>query len=159
MAPTMQTFVLVRPMAGMGACSAEEVKQLAEKSNAAIRACHTEHGEQHHIKWVTSYLTDDVVVCVYKASDEHVLRVRSSLRGVALWTFLGGFDKSLLQEHAERVGIPCGDILAVRHVASPSSANETTPAEALHLASAHLSGCELPTPQREAAQAAHQHAR
>ena len=50
--------------------------------------------------------------------------------------------------------MPAGDILAVRHVASPSTANEPTAAESLHMASAHLSGVQLPTPQREAAQAA-----
>ena len=77
MAPTMDTFVLVRPMPRVGAASAEEVKALAQKSNNAIAACHAKHGEEHHIKWVTSYVTDDVLVCVYKASDEHVLRVRA----------------------------------------------------------------------------------
>jgi hypothetical protein len=49
------------------------VKQLAERSNAAVRECH-DRGE--HIKWVTSYIADDVVVCVYKASGEAVLRER-----------------------------------------------------------------------------------
>ena len=52
------------------------------------------------------------------------------------------------------MGIPAGDILKVRHVASPSLANEPTLSESLHMASAHLSGVELPTPQREAAQTA-----
>ena len=52
------------------------------------------------------------------------------------------------------MGIPAGDILKVRHVASPSIANEPTAAESLQMASAHLSGVELPTPQRQAMQTA-----
>ena len=51
MAPTMDTYVLVRPLPRIGASTDDEVKQLAERSNAAIRECH-EHGE--HIKWVAS---------------------------------------------------------------------------------------------------------
>ena len=74
MAPTMDTYVLVRPLPRIGASTDDEVKQLAERSNAAIRECH-EHGE--HIKWVASYIADDVVVCVYKATGEEVLRVRA----------------------------------------------------------------------------------
>ena len=52
------------------------------------------------------------------------------------------------------MGIPAGDVLKVRHVASPSTANEPTLAESQKMASAHLSGVELPTPQREAMQTA-----
>jgi len=62
MAPTMDTYVLVRPLPRVGASTEDEVKALAERSNAAIRECH-EHGE--HIKWLASHIADDVVVCVY----------------------------------------------------------------------------------------------
>ena len=77
MAPTMDTYVLVRPLPGIGASTEDEVKKLAERSNAAVRECQ-QHGE--HIKWISSYIADDVVVCVYKASGEDVLRVRGCAR-------------------------------------------------------------------------------
>ena len=84
----MDTFVLVRPLPRVGASSAEEVKALSARSNDAVRACHAEHGEAHHIKWLQSYVADDVMVCVYKASDEQVLRVRPRGGGAAWWMHL-----------------------------------------------------------------------
>ena len=75
MAPTMDTYVLVRPLPRIGASTEEEVKQLAERSNAAVRECQARDAPGH-IKWIASYIADDVMVCVYKASGEDVLRVR-----------------------------------------------------------------------------------
>jgi hypothetical protein len=69
----MDTFVLVRPMARVGATPVEELKALSAKSNDAVRECH--HDEQH-IKWIHSYVTDDATYCVYKASSVEVLKVR-----------------------------------------------------------------------------------
>ena len=67
--------MLVRPLPHIGASTDEEVKRLAERSNAAVRECQA-RGEHVHIKWVASYIADDVVICVYKASGVDVLRVR-----------------------------------------------------------------------------------
>ena len=58
--------MLVRPLPHIGASTDEEVKRLAERSNAAVRECQA-RGEHVHIKWVASYIADDVVICVYKA--------------------------------------------------------------------------------------------
>ena len=55
------------------------------------------------------------------------------------------------QEHAARVCIPVGDILPVRLVVQPSTATETTPAEAQAMASDPGYGTEKPIAQREAA--------
>ena len=75
MAPTMGTYLLIRPLPGVGRLPREEVKAIAARSNDAVRACHAE-ARDAHIKWVTSYLTDDSSVCVYKASSPEVLKAR-----------------------------------------------------------------------------------
>jgi hypothetical protein len=62
-----------------------------------------------------------------------------------------GADCARAQEHAARVGIPAGDILPVRHIVQPSTATETTPAEAAAMAADPGYGTERPLAQRQAA--------
>jgi hypothetical protein len=55
------------------------------------------------------------------------------------------------QEHAERVGMPLGEVHPVRHVMQPSTAAETTPEEARAMAADPGYGTQRPAAQREAA--------
>ena len=75
----MHTYVLLHPQRRAGAQSREELKAAAARVNEAVRACHAEHPE-HHIKWVTSYVSDDAVMAVLKASSQEVVQARAARR-------------------------------------------------------------------------------
>ncbi len=61
--PGQQTYVIERPVPGIGDLPLETQKQLSMGSNAAL----TQIGDG--IEWVHSYLTDEGTYCVYRAAD------------------------------------------------------------------------------------------
>jgi hypothetical protein len=84
---TMPKFVIERDVPGVGELTDAQVKEMSQRSVAAIRSL------GHEIQWLHSYVTGDKVYCVYLASDESVIR-----------------------EHAKRAGIPANRISAVRRL-------------------------------------------
>ncbi len=63
----MPKYVIERNLPGAGELSAEELQGMAAKSNHVI-------GELGPgIRWLTSYVTDDKIYCVYVAPDEDIL--------------------------------------------------------------------------------------
>src|ERR1700722_3652835 len=63
----MPKYVIERDLPGAGRLSAEELPGIAAKSNHVI-------GElEHEIRWLTSFVTDDKIYCVYVAPDEDIL--------------------------------------------------------------------------------------
>ena len=64
----MPKFVIEREMPGVGTLTAEQLREASIQSNHLIR----ELGPD--IKWLTSYVTDDKVYCVYVAPDEDIIR-------------------------------------------------------------------------------------
>ena len=88
----MPKFVIEREMPGIGTLSAEQLRAAAAQSNEVIR----ELGPD--IKWLTSYITDNKMYCVYVASDEDIIR-----------------------EHAQCLRLPADRISRVIAIADPST--------------------------------------
>ena len=88
----MPKFVIERTVPGVGKLTPSQLREGSAKSNAVVRELGPE------IKWLTSYITDDKVYCVFVApSDEIIL------------------------EHACCVGIPADKISKVAAVTDPAS--------------------------------------
>ena len=87
----MPKFVIERELPGAGGLSPQELHDISEKSNKVIR-------ELGDLQWVTSYVTDDKIYCVYLAPDEDVL-----------------------QEHARCGGFPADSVSLVSTVIDPST--------------------------------------
>jgi hypothetical protein len=63
----MPKYVIERDVPGAGQLSPEELNGMAKKSNQVIGELGPE------IRWLTSYVTDDKLYCVYSASDEDII--------------------------------------------------------------------------------------
>ncbi len=88
----MPKYMIERELPGAGQLSAAELQALSRKSNKII----AELGPD--VRWLTSYVTDDKIYCVYVASDEDIL-----------------------QEHARCGGFPADTISRVSTVIDPST--------------------------------------
>lgn len=88
----MPKFVIERQLPGAGAMTAEEVHAVAAKSNEVLSDM------APRAQWVTSYVTNDKVYCVYLAEDEVALH-----------------------EHADRVGVPVSAVNEVTSVLDPTT--------------------------------------
>lgn len=87
----MPKFVIERNMPGAGALTPAQLRDASIRSNAVVR----ELGPD--IKWLTSYVTDDKLYCVYVAPSEGIIR-----------------------DHARNVGIPADKISRVTAMADPA---------------------------------------
>jgi hypothetical protein len=85
-------YVIEREVPGVGQLSVEEIQAISQKSNKVI----AELGPD--IRWLTSYVTDDKIYCVYVAPDEDIL-----------------------EEHARCGGFPANSISKVARVIDPST--------------------------------------
>jgi hypothetical protein len=88
----MPKYLIERELPGAGELSASDLQSISRKSNKII----AELGPE--ICWLTSYVTDDKLYCVYVAPDEDIL-----------------------QEHARCGGFPVGAIRRVSMVIDPST--------------------------------------
>jgi hypothetical protein len=89
----MPKYVIERDVPGAGDLTDAQLRELSQKSIAAI------HSLGHDIQWLHSYVTGDKVYCVYLAPDE-----------------------AAIKEHARRVGLPANRVSAVRRLLDASSA-------------------------------------
>lgn len=90
----MPKYVIERDVPGAGDLSDTQLREMSQKSLAAI------HSLGHDIQWLHSYVTGDKVYCVYFAVDEATIR-----------------------EHARRVGLPANRVSAVRRLIDPATAD------------------------------------
>ena len=90
----MPKFLIEREIPGAGELSAEELKAISRKSNKII----SELGPE--IRWLTSYVTEDKLYCIYVAPDQDII-----------------------EEHARCGGFPAGRITKVYSVIDPSTAD------------------------------------
>jgi Protein of unknown function (DUF4242) len=88
----MPKYVIERDVPGAGELSAEELRDMSQKSNKVI----TELGPD--IRWITTYVTDDKLYCVYVAPDQDII-----------------------EEHARCGGFPANRITKVSAVIDPST--------------------------------------
>lgn len=89
----MRKYVIERKIPGLGDATAEELRAIAQKSNAVL----AELAPQ--VQWVQSYATQDKMYCVYVADDAESVR-----------------------EHARRGGFPADSVVAVAAVVDPTTA-------------------------------------
>jgi hypothetical protein len=85
-------YVIERDLPGAGDLSTEELRSISQKSNKIIG----ELGPD--IRWLTSYVTDDKLYCVYVAP-----------------------DADIIEEHARCGGFPANKITKVSAVIDPST--------------------------------------
>jgi hypothetical protein len=89
----MPQFVIERDMLGVGQMSQIELQAASQASCNVLR----ELGPD--IQWVQSYVTDDKIYCIYRASSEELVR-----------------------RHATRAGFPANRIVQVQAVIDPTTA-------------------------------------
>jgi hypothetical protein len=88
----MPKYVIERDLPGAGNLSAEELQGISQKSNKVLGELGPE------IQWLTSYVTDDKIYCVYVAP-----------------------DADIIEEHARCGGFPANRISKVSSVIDPST--------------------------------------
>lgn len=90
----MKTFLIERDIPGAGSFTPEQLKGISIKSCSVLK----EMGPT--IQWVQSYVTGNKIYCIYKATDEKLIR-----------------------EHAQKGGFPANTITEVATGISPATAN------------------------------------
>ena len=88
----MPKYVIERELPGAGELSPEDLQAISQKSNQVLGQLGSE------IRWLTSYVTEDKIYCVYVAPDE-----------------------AMMEEHARRGGLPANCISKVSTVIDPST--------------------------------------
>ena len=88
----MPKFMIERELPGAGKLSADELRDISQKSNKVILDLGPE------IRWLESYVTDDKIYCVYVAPDEDIIF-----------------------EHARCGGFPASKVSVVTTVIDPST--------------------------------------
>jgi hypothetical protein len=89
----MPRYLIERELPGAGSLTAEDLRGVAQKSCGVLR-------ELPSVQWVQSYVTGDKITCIYLAPDEESVR-----------------------EHARRGGFPANQVLEVRSVIDPTTAD------------------------------------
>jgi Protein of unknown function (DUF4242) len=89
----MPKYVIERQIPGAGNLSAEQLKGISQVSCGVL----SKLGSQ--IQWVHSYVTDDMIYCVYVAPNEEMVR-----------------------EHAAQGGFPANKVSRVATVIDPTTA-------------------------------------
>ena len=89
----MPKFVIERNLNGAGKLSREQLRGVAQKSCDVLQKL----GPQ--IQWINSYVTDDKIYCVYRASDAEIIR-----------------------KHAEQAGFPANSVARVHSQIDPTTA-------------------------------------
>jgi hypothetical protein len=90
----MPKYLIERDLPGAGDLSEAELRVISQRSNKII----SELGPE--ISWLTSYVTEDKLYCVYVAPDQDII-----------------------EEHARCGGFPAGRITKVSSVIDPSTAD------------------------------------
>jgi hypothetical protein len=93
----MPKYLIKRDMQGAGNMSPQELQGAAQKSCSVLQ----ELGP--HIQWVQSYVTGDNVHCIYIAPSEDAIR-----------------------KHAEQSGFPANEIMEVKAIIDPTTAETQT---------------------------------
>jgi hypothetical protein len=88
----MPRFIIERELPGAGALGPEDLRAISAKSNQVL----TDMGGR--AQWVTSYVTDDAITCVYLADSADAVR-----------------------EHADCGGFPVTTVRQVRTVIDPTT--------------------------------------
>jgi hypothetical protein len=90
----MKTFLIEREIPGAGKFTPDQLKAISQTSCGVLKKM----GPQ--IQWIHSYVTGNKIYCLYKATNE-----------------------GLVKEHAKKGGFPANAIIEVASVISPATAN------------------------------------
>lgn len=88
----MPKYVIEREIPGAGQFTGEDLKGIAQKSCGVLDSLGTS------IQWIESYVTDDKVYCIYRATNE-----------------------DLIQQHAGQGGFPANSIAEIRATIEPTT--------------------------------------
>ena len=91
----MPKYVIEREIPGAGNMSPQELQSVSQKSCSVLRNL----GPQ--IQWLHSYVTGDMIYCIYIAPNEEMVR-----------------------EHAQQGGFPANRISEIKTVIDPTTAEE-----------------------------------
>jgi hypothetical protein len=86
-------YLIKREIPGAGSMSSQDLHAASQNSCQVLRDLGP------HIQWVQSYVTDDTIHCIYIAPSEDDIR-----------------------EHAQQAGFPANEIMEVRTVIDPTTA-------------------------------------
>lgn len=89
----MKTYVIEREIPNAGKLTAEELKNISQTSNNVL----DEMGKKR-IEWLESYVTEDKIICIYKAD-----------------------SKETVAEHAKKGGFPANSISELSTMISPET--------------------------------------
>ena len=89
----MPQFVIEREMPGVGSLSKAELQAASQGS------CHVLRDLGPDIQWVHSYVTDNKIYCIYRASSEDLIR-----------------------RHADAAGFPASTIAKIQATIDPTTA-------------------------------------
>ncbi len=89
----MRTYVIEREIPGAGQFSGDDLRGISQKSCGVLDRLGT------GVQWVHSYVTQDKIYCVYRATSEDLVR-----------------------RHAQEGGFPANSIAEVLSVIDPSTA-------------------------------------
>jgi Protein of unknown function (DUF4242) len=89
----MPKYVIERELPGAGKLSADELRAVSQKSCGVLNRMGPE------IQWIQSYVTADKIYCVYRASNEELVR-----------------------EHARQGGFPANKVSEIKVVIDPTTA-------------------------------------
>lgn len=89
----MPKFVIERAIPGLGALKPAELQSISQKSCGVLQ----ELGPD--VQWVQSYVTGDKMYCIYRATNEELVR-----------------------EHARRGGFPANSVAQITTVIDPTTA-------------------------------------
>ncbi len=92
-APGMKTFLIEREIPDAGLLSAQQLKEISQKSCSVLQ----EMGPE--IQWLHSYVTEDKIYCLYRAE-----------------------NKEAIMEHASKGGFPANSITELSTQISPETA-------------------------------------
>jgi hypothetical protein len=91
----MPKYIIEREIPGAGNMSSKELAEIAGKSKEVL------HGLGPEIQWVTSFVTDNKIYCVYIAPHEEIIR-----------------------KHGEQGGFPVDAIAQVKREIDPTTAEQ-----------------------------------
>lgn len=81
----MPKFVIEREVPGAGNLTGEELKGISQTSCSVLRKL------GYEIQWIQSYVTGDKIYCIYRASNEDLIKEHA---------LLGGFPANRISEIA-----------------------------------------------------------
>jgi hypothetical protein len=98
----MPKFVIERDLPGAGNLSPEQLQSISEKSNKVIADLGPE------IRWLTSYVTEDKLYCVYSAPDADIIFEHARC---------GGFPANKVSKVSTVIDPSTGDVPATANIA------------------------------------------